>query len=667
MTSFSLASIKNTFDEVRAQVYPKNETEKKVYEALSSKNWGASSTLMNDIAAETYDFEKYNIIMNLLWSNIEGEGRTWKHIFKALTLLEFLVKNGSERVIEASRDKMYRIRNLQDYNFYEGTIDKGSGVREKSKQIVELLGSNEQIRTEREKARQLRNKFVGISNDAGGFGNNRGFDSFGRDNFSSREKDSYSSNNNNSYSDRDRDIHSSSTTNGGGRYSDSYDTYNSKDTPSYSNSNRYGGGAYDSSRPTRYEDEVSEKFPEITDKLASPFEDNRPIDRSSRLDPPKSIGGKLKVNIKKSVDSSTSLTSKAAEVDLFDTSDSSFSSAPPPVPVSHKSNQNDLFFDPFESNAPVTSHPAPARAPAPVTNLFDDSFNTVPAPAPQIPTNSNNFNAFPNQGNFDPFANQSFPQQTFTQPVSQPYSQPISQPVNPAFNQPYSQPYTNNNQFNNQPDIFGSNFSAPAPAPVPIATQPIYYTQPPNQKPIDHDFGDFESANKSTSNNINTTNGLDKWKDMSKLIDLTSIAKNDDLSKKSNPSSNVSANISQNSFAGLDGFVKSSQPMIGSSLRPAQSLQPAMTVRQPVSNAPIANANFQPSYPNQQPLSGYPPQPGYGYPPNQPPYPPQVQPGYGYPQPGYLQQPPAYPPQGNAIYGAPRGYPQQQQGAPFGF
>ncbi|RYG59931.1 hypothetical protein EON64_19730 [archaeon] len=27
----------------------------KVYEALSSKNWGASSTLMNDIANETHD------------------------------------------------------------------------------------------------------------------------------------------------------------------------------------------------------------------------------------------------------------------------------------------------------------------------------------------------------------------------------------------------------------------------------------------------------------------------------------------------------------------------------------------------------------------------------------------------------------------------------------
>lgn len=51
----SLASIKNSLDEVRGQYYPKNETERKVYEALSSANWGASSTLLNDIANESND------------------------------------------------------------------------------------------------------------------------------------------------------------------------------------------------------------------------------------------------------------------------------------------------------------------------------------------------------------------------------------------------------------------------------------------------------------------------------------------------------------------------------------------------------------------------------------------------------------------------------------
>ena len=38
LNNFSIASLKNTFDEVRAQVYPKNETERKVLIFLLIKN-----------------------------------------------------------------------------------------------------------------------------------------------------------------------------------------------------------------------------------------------------------------------------------------------------------------------------------------------------------------------------------------------------------------------------------------------------------------------------------------------------------------------------------------------------------------------------------------------------------------------------------------------------
>jgi hypothetical protein len=51
----TIASLKNAVDELRVQYYPKNETERRVYEALSSKNWGASTTLLSEIAADSYD------------------------------------------------------------------------------------------------------------------------------------------------------------------------------------------------------------------------------------------------------------------------------------------------------------------------------------------------------------------------------------------------------------------------------------------------------------------------------------------------------------------------------------------------------------------------------------------------------------------------------------
>ncbi len=53
--NLTLGHLKNYAEEFRSQVAPRNETEKKVYEAIGSANWGASTTLMNEIAAETFD------------------------------------------------------------------------------------------------------------------------------------------------------------------------------------------------------------------------------------------------------------------------------------------------------------------------------------------------------------------------------------------------------------------------------------------------------------------------------------------------------------------------------------------------------------------------------------------------------------------------------------
>jgi hypothetical protein len=74
------------------------------------------------------------------------------------------VKHGSERVVDDARDHLFRIRTLTDFTHHQDGGDKGAGVREKAKALVELLNDNLRIREEREQARRLRDKYVGISN-----------------------------------------------------------------------------------------------------------------------------------------------------------------------------------------------------------------------------------------------------------------------------------------------------------------------------------------------------------------------------------------------------------------------------------------------------------------------------------------------------------------------
>lgn len=153
------------------QAKPKTDVEARVYEVLSHKNWGSPSSLMHEVARDTFDIERFHVVTRLMWEGMENQRpAAWRIVFKALTLLEFLVKNGAERCVDDARNHGHVLRSLGQFNYYEGTIDRGLGVREKAKQIMEILADDERIREERQKARKLREKFGGSGAAAAGGG-----------------------------------------------------------------------------------------------------------------------------------------------------------------------------------------------------------------------------------------------------------------------------------------------------------------------------------------------------------------------------------------------------------------------------------------------------------------------------------------------------------------
>ena len=130
---------------------------------------------MNEIARDTYDIEKYQVIAVLMWDGMENQRpAAWKIVFKSLTLLDHLVKNGAERCVDDARNHGHVLKSLGQFNYYEGTIDRGLGVREKSKQIMEILGDDDRIREERQKAKKLREKFGNFNKGSSGIGSSGG-------------------------------------------------------------------------------------------------------------------------------------------------------------------------------------------------------------------------------------------------------------------------------------------------------------------------------------------------------------------------------------------------------------------------------------------------------------------------------------------------------------
>ena len=48
-------------------------------------------------------------------------------IFQALNLIDHLIRNGSPRIIDDTRDRIEKLRSLQDFSFKEQQYERGNG------------------------------------------------------------------------------------------------------------------------------------------------------------------------------------------------------------------------------------------------------------------------------------------------------------------------------------------------------------------------------------------------------------------------------------------------------------------------------------------------------------------------------------------------------------
>uniref|UniRef100_A0AAV2K1E0 ENTH domain-containing protein n=1 Tax=Knipowitschia caucasica TaxID=637954 RepID=A0AAV2K1E0_KNICA len=135
-----------------------SEAEVKVREATSNDPWGPSSTQMADLSDLTYNVVACNEIMTMLWKRLKDD-RNWRHIHKSLTLLEYLLKTGDDRVLLKMKDNVYIVKALTEYRFSDKDgKDQGVNVREKAKVVLVLMEDDEKLKEERDFAFKTREK-----------------------------------------------------------------------------------------------------------------------------------------------------------------------------------------------------------------------------------------------------------------------------------------------------------------------------------------------------------------------------------------------------------------------------------------------------------------------------------------------------------------------------
>src|SRR3989442_1072070 len=98
--------------------------------------------------------------MQMIWKRLNDHGKNWRHVYKALVLLEYLIKTGTEKVAQQCKENIFAIQTLKDFQYIEDNKDQGLNVREKSKGLVTLLKDEEKLKNERARALKAKERFA---------------------------------------------------------------------------------------------------------------------------------------------------------------------------------------------------------------------------------------------------------------------------------------------------------------------------------------------------------------------------------------------------------------------------------------------------------------------------------------------------------------------------
>ncbi|KAJ8904750.1 hypothetical protein NDN08_001266 [Rhodosorus marinus] len=145
------------------------DVENNVRAATSDTSWGATGAELENIARSTFNREEYPLVMGIVWERLSA--RKWRNVYKSLDLLKYLCLHGSQRCYDEAKDALPHIQALQGFRYVDSAgKDEGRNVRERAKQLAELLGDPELMEEERQKSKALKAKIgggasAGVSSD----------------------------------------------------------------------------------------------------------------------------------------------------------------------------------------------------------------------------------------------------------------------------------------------------------------------------------------------------------------------------------------------------------------------------------------------------------------------------------------------------------------------
>ncbi|KAL6759180.1 hypothetical protein V8C86DRAFT_2580768 [Haematococcus lacustris] len=119
---------------------PFSPTERQVRSATRDHAWGPTGAQLNALAELSYDDEDAHSIFAALEYRLMSPGERWRNVYKALLVLEFLIKRGADCCPSMALPLLPLLQCLQKFDYISPDgKDVGSNVRIRSSAVIALL------------------------------------------------------------------------------------------------------------------------------------------------------------------------------------------------------------------------------------------------------------------------------------------------------------------------------------------------------------------------------------------------------------------------------------------------------------------------------------------------------------------------------------------------
>ncbi|KAH9978450.1 hypothetical protein BJV74DRAFT_900569 [Russula compacta] len=153
---------KSTLRAVKNVTNGYSDAEAKVRTITSNEDVLPSGAQMHELAQMSYNQDEFVDIVTMLDKRLNDKGKYWRHVYKSLTVVEYLLHSGSPKVAQYFRDNIYLIKTLTEFQHIDDSDrDVGADVRARARELSRLLADDKSLVETRRRRKQMRDRMAG--------------------------------------------------------------------------------------------------------------------------------------------------------------------------------------------------------------------------------------------------------------------------------------------------------------------------------------------------------------------------------------------------------------------------------------------------------------------------------------------------------------------------